>query len=195
MAEVAPATARPTYVLVDGENIDMTLGGILGHRPDPTDRPRWERLLQFVERTWGAPARGLFFLNASDGHPPYGFINALVGLGYRPIPLAARPDQADVKVVDVGIQRTLEALEDGIGDVVLVSHDGDFIDHLVRIAGHGRRTAVIGFAEYLNPGYRELQDMSVFDLETDVGAFDVRLPRITVIPLDDYDPRPLIERD
>ena len=43
--------SRTTYVLIDGENIDATLGtSILGRRPRPEERPRWERLLQFVPR-------------------------------------------------------------------------------------------------------------------------------------------------
>ena len=38
-----------TYVLVDGENIDATLGtSILGRRPQPDERPRWDRLLSFA---------------------------------------------------------------------------------------------------------------------------------------------------
>lgn len=45
---------RSTYVLVDGENIDATLGSsILNGRPTPEQRPRWERVLDFAERTWG----------------------------------------------------------------------------------------------------------------------------------------------
>ncbi|MCW2738704.1 MAG: nuclease, partial [Nocardioides sp.] len=33
---------RMTYLLVDGENIDATLGtSILGRRPRPEERPRW----------------------------------------------------------------------------------------------------------------------------------------------------------
>ena len=40
---------RSTYVLVDGENIDATLGtSILSRRPHPTERPRWERLLKHL---------------------------------------------------------------------------------------------------------------------------------------------------
>jgi putative heme uptake system protein len=36
---------RTTYLLVDGENIDATLGGnVLNHRPNPEERPRWERV-------------------------------------------------------------------------------------------------------------------------------------------------------
>ena len=39
------ATKRITYVLIDGENIDATLGtSILGRRPHPDERPRWDRL-------------------------------------------------------------------------------------------------------------------------------------------------------
>ncbi len=43
---------RATYVLVDGENIDATLGqSILGRRPNPHERPRWDRLLHAVTLT------------------------------------------------------------------------------------------------------------------------------------------------
>ena len=55
-------TPRITYVLIDGENIDATLGtSILGRRPRPEERPRWERLLQFAQELWNQPAAGLFF--------------------------------------------------------------------------------------------------------------------------------------
>src|SRR3954447_6990449 len=96
---------RMTYLLVDGENIDATLGtSILGRRPKPEERPRWDRLLQFANDKWGQPARGLFFL-AVSGELPSSFVQALMALDYRPIPLSGRPDQ---KVVDIAIERTLE---------------------------------------------------------------------------------------
>ena len=48
-------------------------------------------------------------------------------MSYRPIPLAGPPE---AKVVDVGIQRTLQALVDhDEADVLLVSHDADFVSH------------------------------------------------------------------
>jgi len=56
------APARTTYVLIDGENIDATLGQVFGRRPAPQERPRWDRLLEFAETRWGQPAVGLFFL-------------------------------------------------------------------------------------------------------------------------------------
>ena len=44
-------------------------------------------------------------------------------MDYRPVPLSGRADQ---KVVDIGIQRTLDALVDRDADVFLCSHDADF---------------------------------------------------------------------
>ena len=82
---------RTTYVLIDGENIDATLGAsIFGRRPHPNERPRWERILTFAETTWGQPAKGLFFLAVKDDLP-MSFIQALVSIGYRPVPLSGGP--------------------------------------------------------------------------------------------------------
>src|SRR5690349_20089609 len=106
-ASPAPTSPRTTYVLVDGENIDATLGGsILGRRPRSEERPRWDRLLQFVEETWQQPATGLFFL-AANNELPMAFVQALLALDYRPVPLAGAPHE---KVVDIAIQRTLVEL-------------------------------------------------------------------------------------
>jgi uncharacterized protein len=70
---------RATYLLVDGENIDATLGGnVLGHRPDPDERPRRERVREFARQAWGQPVTALFFLNASSGRLPMAFVQALL---------------------------------------------------------------------------------------------------------------------
>ena len=80
---------RTTYVLVDGENIDATLGNsILAGRPTPDQRPRWDRIREFASTEWGQPVNGLFFLNASSGSLPMTFVQALLAMGYQPIPLA-----------------------------------------------------------------------------------------------------------
>jgi uncharacterized protein len=125
-----------TYLLVDGENIDGALGGILSHRPDPAQRPRWQQLLEFVQREWERPVRGLFFINATRGlHAS--FAQALMAIGYRPIPLSGRMDE---KVVDIAIQRTLDALVERDGNVLLASHDGDFEKHMTALSsGRARR--------------------------------------------------------
>ena len=97
------AQPRTTYLLIDGENLDATLGGsILGRRPQPEERPRWNRVLDPSRRRWGQPVRGLFFL-AVAGDLPAPFVQAVMAIGYRPIPL-----QGDGKVVDIAIQRTLD---------------------------------------------------------------------------------------
>jgi len=176
---------RITWMLVDGENIDATLGGsILGRRPQPDERPRWDRLLAFVTAQWDQPARGLFFLNAST-HLPMSFVQALLALGYQPVPLSG---PADEKIVDIAIQRTLRALAQRDGDVVLASHDRDFVEDVARLAEDGRRVGVLGFHEFRSNEYAGIPGLEFFDLEYDVQAFDARLPRVRVIPIEEFDP-------
>ena len=183
------ATARQTYLLVDGENIDATLGSsILGARPNPDQRPRWERVLQFGQQVWGQPVKGLFFLNASSGTLPMPFIQALVAIGFQPIPLAG--DGAE-KVVDVGIKRTLAAILGHGGDVLLASHDGDFapeVEALVEDDAH--RVGLLAFREFTSTALGGLaaRGLEMYDLETDVNAFNVQLPRLRIIPLAEFDP-------
>ncbi len=182
-------SARTTYVLVDGENIDATLGSsILSGRPTPEQRPRWERVLDFAQRTWDQPVKGLFFLNASSGTMPMSFVQALVAIGFQPIPLAGESYE---KVVDIGIQRTLAALADRPGDVLLASHDGDFAPDVDRLlAGGDRRVGLLAFREFTSSTLTQLVErgLSVFDLEGDVRAFNVSLPRLRIIPLTEFDP-------
>ena len=60
-------TERTTYLLVDGENIDATLGvSVLGRRPHPEERPRWNKLLHHAESSWRQPVKGLFFLAVEE---------------------------------------------------------------------------------------------------------------------------------
>lgn len=180
---------RMTYVLVDGENIDATLGSsILGARPAPEERPRWERVLEFARTVWGGgDAKGLFFLNASGGTMPMSFVQALVAIGFQPIPLAGESYE---KVVDIGIQRTLDALADRPGDVLLASHDGDFAPQLAALLGPGRNVGMLAFKEFTSSSLQQLtaDGLELFDLESDVHAFNVSLPRLRIIPLAEFDP-------
>ena len=191
-ASVTDPSGRRTFVLVDGENIDATLGGsVLGRRPHPEERPRWERVTAHVEQAWGQQVTGLFFLNASHGTLPTSFVQALLAMDYRPVPLSGG---ADEKVVDIGIQRTLTALlERDDADVVLASHDADFAPQLASLLGHDapeRRVGLLGFREFTSTHLADLVDdgLELFDLEYDVRAFNAELPRVRIIPLDDFDP-------
>ncbi len=185
--------AKPaeTFLLVDGENIDATLGAaVLGRRPAPEERPRWDRVRDYVRAVWDQPVRGLFFLNAS-GNVPMAFVQALTALDYRPVLLSG---PADVKVVDVAIQRTLEALaQRGNGDTMLASHDGDFAIQIQALAAQpDRRVGLLGFREMMSSALTDSDGVEFFDLEDDVGAFTVALPRIRIIPIERFDPWSLL---
>jgi uncharacterized protein len=179
-----------TYLLVDGENIDATLGQSVlgGRRPAPDERPRWDRVRDFATGFAEPDVTGLFFLNASNGTLPMSFVSALLAMNYRPIPLSS--SEPGVKVVDVGIQRTLEALKDRPGDVLLASHDGDFLPQVEALLDGTRRVGVLGFREFLSLGYQPLieRGLTVHDLEEDVRAFNSPLPRVRIIPLEEFDP-------
>src|SRR4029079_5506277 len=96
------------------------------------DGPRWERVRDVAEAEWGQPVKALFFLNATSGHIPMPFVQALLALQYRPGPLFRDPGPEGG---DIAIQRTLEALEDRPGDVLLASHDGDFLPQVTALLG------------------------------------------------------------
>jgi uncharacterized protein len=180
-----PVARRRTYVLIDGENIDATLGGtVLGRKPEPNERPRWERVLEFARGLYSQETTGLFFLNASNGYLPGPFVSALQTIGFRPVPLAG---QATEKVVDIGIQRTLEAIAARDADVLLGSHDRDYLEQVTELVETGHRVAILGFPELVSGAYAGL-DVRLVDLETEVRAFNVPLPRVRIIPLPEFDP-------
>ena len=179
---------RKTYLIVDGENIDATLGvNVLGHRPSPDERPRWDRISSFAETLWGQPVTALFFLNGTSGTMPMPFVQALLAMGYRPIALAGAPGDS---VVDMGIQRTLEAIIPRDADVLLASHDGDFIPQVEALLNPERRVGVLAFREFVNGQMSELSEkgLSFYDLEHDMNAFNTPLPRVRIIPIDEFDP-------
>lgn len=180
---------QTTYLVVDGENIDATLGmSVLDRRPNPEERPRWDRVLAAAADQWGGEAKGLFFLNGSSGYLPMGFVQALMAMSYKAIPLAG---PSTVKVVDVGVQRTLEAITQlDSGSVILASHDADFVPQIRALLDMGRKVAVLCFKEFLSGQLHELESegLEVIDLEYDAHAFQVQLPRIRIIDVEEFDP-------
>ncbi len=177
-----------TYLLVDGENIDATLGSsILGRRPKPEERPRWDRLLQFARDRWVAGA-GRAVLPGGNTELPMTFVQALISMGYRPVPLAGA---AREKVVDIAIQRTLAALADRDDDVLLVSNDGDFVEGVEDLLDGrppGRRRRVHGVPQPRVHGARRARPRASSTWSTTSQAFTTRLPRVRIIPIDEFDP-------
>jgi uncharacterized protein len=163
MMEAVDDRPIDTYLLLDGENLDMALGSFLGRRPAPEERPRWDRVLEFAEQVWEAPTKPLFFMNASSGTLPTAFVNAIRGFGYRPVPLSG---PADVKVVDVAIQRTLEAIAERPGHVLLGSHDSDFVPQIEQLLDGRRQVGLLAFRELVSSRYEPLmaRGLQLFDL-------------------------------
>lgn len=196
------ATSNPTYLLVDGENIDATLGmSVLGRRPESDERPRWDRVLAYCDKLSdsysggeGEDTKALFFLNATSGHMPMNFVQALLAMDYRPLPLSGSGNPEE-KVVDIGIQRTLDAIaaraESGqLSQVLLGSHDGDYIPQLERLLNAGAQVGVLCFREFLNAQLASLESkgLTIYDLEMDVKAFTIPLPRVRIISLEEFEP-------
>ena len=183
---------RLVYLLVDGENIDRTLGQIIGHKPHPDQRPRWDKVKNFVEKKFQAKCRALFFLNATD-QIHGSFIQALKATKYIPIPLSG-PES--VKVVDIGIIKTLEALREQkreatreLPPVVLLSHDADFKEAFSALEHRDR--AIIAFQEYVSGEFLDIPGLKIYDLEDAVHAFREEcepLPRTRTIKIEDFDP-------
>ena len=193
------------YLLIDGENIDATLGvNILKRAPLPEERPRWDRVLKYDPWAEDEPqaadsdecttcderaASGLFFLNAKQ-RTAMTFVQALLAIGWQPILLTS--EEPHVKIVDAGIQKTLTAIQESRpgADIVIASHDVDYLPHLSSLLDAGHRVAIICFREYLSAQLAELEDrgLKIVDLEYDVGAFNQMLHRIYPIDLRDFDP-------
>lgn len=182
---------RTTYLLVDGENIDGTLwNSILHRKPEPSDRPRWDRLRRYAEELWGQPVRALFYINATRGTPG-GFVQALKSMGFEPVLLQGNPGQ---KVVDLAIQKTLESLVSRDDDAILAAHDSDYAPQIENLLTAPRRVAVIGFLEFISTELTQLRDqgLETLDLEDDAGCFESDLPRDRPQPVDDWNPSDIL---
>src|SRR5699024_1236282 len=83
--------------------------------------------------------------------------------------------------------RTAEALESRPADVMLVSHDKDFVPQMEDLAADvERRTAIIGFREFMAADLQEIPGIEVHDLEYDLHAFTSRRPRVRIIEIDEF---------
>ncbi|MDQ1630749.1 MAG: putative heme uptake system protein, partial [Frankiaceae bacterium] len=86
--------------------------------------------------------------------------------------------------------RTLDAIKDRQGDVLLASHDGDFLPQIEALLDGERKVGLLGFREFVNSRFSELtaSGLTMYDLEDDVRCFRTVLPRVRIIPLESFDP-------
>ena len=88
------------YVLVDGEDMDIALGKVLGHKPLPSERPRWRQVLTFARMKWSdRDVKGLFFMRLT--HPLSEnikrFVGAVTASGFK----SATADDVKQKIEEV----------------------------------------------------------------------------------------------
>lgn len=140
-----------------------------------------------------ASARGLFFLNVSQ-RTAAPFIQALLAIGWQPIQLTSTDPER--KIVDEGIQRTLDAIlkEKPGADVVVGTHDVDYLPQLEALLDAGHRVSILCFREFLALPIAELEDkgLIIHDLELDVQAFNLPLNRTHPVDIDEFDPYPYL---
>ena len=171
----------PSHVFVDGPNIDMILGqDVLGRIPRPPERPRWERVSVYCRTELGC-VRPTFVLNgdrfALGGERVFAFRRALRFMGYNvECPLGTLSDP-----VDAFIQQQLRTIArfHRPCSVAILSHDHGYAPDLSAILMLGGSVAVIGFPEEMHPQLLQLAEQGaiIVDLERDIGAFNLKLPR------------------
>ena len=143
-------------------------------------------MTEFAERTWGQPVTGLFFLNASNGNLPASFVQALLAMDYRPIPLAGGVGPEGRRRRHPAHPRRA-ARPTTTPTCCWPATTPTSSTHLGALLGGGRKLGLIGLREYMSTQLTGL-GVPLFDLEDDVNAFTQPLPRVRIIPLAEFDP-------
>lgn len=179
-------TSVCSQLFIDGPNIDANLGmHVLGHKPGPAERPRWERFLAVARLRLGVK-EPYFVLNGDrfcDRVAP--FYRALKSIGFRvSVPRSDEGVGALHDPVDCYILERLVVCRDavsagGLSGVVLVSHDGGYAPALQHILTAGGAVYIVGFREWIAPELIALRARGarILDLERNFDCFDCRLDR------------------
>ena len=162
----------------DAPNIDMTLSNVIGERPTPDTRPRFDAVGRWLLAAAGErDVEGTVFANIPPGGavPMRGWIEAIRSFGYD---VFARPklgpdDDVDDDMLDFIHAR---ARTHRLRRLVVASGDGrNFLEPLEVLARAGVEVVVLSFSEVA--GYAQESDLIAFvDLEDVPGAFTHPLP-------------------
>lgn len=153
-------------VLVDGADMDRGLGEILGRKPQPSERPRWGRVLEFAKNEWpDRDVKGLFWIrNPQRWSDSFNrFTGAINALGFKTVA---------VKDVQQAIEDFLRGQAHRPHDVILLSHQ-DHMEALAALVDGRRIVGVVAFPELFenNQAYEDI-GIRVLDFEHDIKAFD-----------------------
>jgi uncharacterized protein len=171
----------------DAPNIDMTLANVIGARPSPASRPRFDAIARwFVDAAADREVEGSVFTNVPPGASTgmRGWIEALRSFGYA---VFAKPKVHADDDVDLSMLQHISERDRSHRLVRLVVASGDgrnFTEPLERLARDGVEVVVLSFSEVA--GYAlESEVLRFVDLEDVPGAFTTPLDRVR---LDDLPP-------
>jgi uncharacterized protein len=164
----------------DAPNIDMTLANVIGARPSPSSRPRFDAIARwFVDGAADREVEGSVFTNVPPGASTgmRGWIEALRSFGYAVFakPKLHADDDVDLAmlqhITDRGRTHRLVRL-------IVASGDGrNFTEPLEELARDGVEVTVLSFSEVA--GYAMESELLRFvDLEDVPGAFTTPLDRV-----------------
>lgn len=172
---------EPLDLLVwDAPNIDMTLSNVIGARPSPASRPRFDAVARWlVEGAGEREVEGSVFTNVPPGAATgmRGWIEALRSFGYA---VFAKPKLHHDDDVDLAMLQHIDerARTRRLTRLVVASGDGrNFTAPLEELARAGTEVVVLSFSEVA--GYALESDLLTFvDLEDVPGAFTTPLDRV-----------------
>ena len=107
---------------------------------------------------------------------------------YRPIPLSGDADQKVVDIADPAHAGARSMSGPATSCLPATTATSTRRWRRCSVATGGSVCSVSG--EFVNLGFSELTEkgLEIFDLEDDVKAFTSMLPRVRVIPIDEFDP-------
>ena len=173
---------RPELDLLvwDAPNIDMTLSNVIGAKPSPTSRPRFDAIARwFVQAADDREVEGSVFANIPPAAATTmrGWIEALRSFGYA---VFAKPKIHSDDDVDLDMLAHISdrARTHRLVRLVVASGDGrNFLEPLEDLARAGVQVVVLSFSEVA--GYALESDLLTFvDLEDVPGAFITPLERV-----------------
>jgi putative heme uptake system protein len=173
---------RPELDLLvwDAPNIDMTLANVIGARPTPASRPRFDAIGRWhVLAAGDRDVEAAVFANIPPANATQmrGWIEAIRGFGFA---VFAKPKLAPEDDIDDDMVRHIRerARSHRLVRLVVASGDGrNFAEPLEEIARGGTDVVVLSFAEVA--GYAQESSLLDFvDLEDVPGAFVQPLERV-----------------
>lgn len=178
---LASGAPRALDLLVwDAPNIDMTLSNVIGAKPSPSSRPRFDAIARwFVQSADDREVEGSVFANIPPAAATTmrGWIEAIRSFGYAVFakPKVHADDDVDLDMLAHIADR---ARSHRLVRVVVASGDGrNFLEPLEELARAGVDVVVLSFSEVA--GYAlESELLTFIDLEDVPGAFITPLERV-----------------